>query len=230
MVSPKRRWRSSERIALSFLEELGYKVIETRKKVKVEGIEIAEIDAVVEDSKGEKYAVEIKAGRIDVTGIRQAYVNAVVAGLKPLVIAKGFADDSAAVLADKLGVKVIQLSDYFLVETEELELLIRSSIEEILLETLAMFIQPRTLSPEDKRIIKEIASNPTIYDAAESLGMDVRNIVRKIKQLQNKGILPQKIKGYNRIRLYASMLLLKQKLEELTTMIRSVVVSEESNE
>ena len=87
-ISSSRRWRSSERIALGFLEEMGYRIIETRKRIKIHGIEVSEIDAIVEDEDGNRYGVEIKAGRIDVTGIRQAYVNAIIASVKPMVIAK----------------------------------------------------------------------------------------------------------------------------------------------
>jgi len=110
------------------LEELGFKVLETRHRVIVNGVEIGEVDVVAEDGEGTRWAVEVKAGKLDVNGIRQAYVNAVVLGLKPMVVCKGFADDAARQLAELLGVRVIQLSDVFLVEDEELELVVKEAV------------------------------------------------------------------------------------------------------
>lgn len=83
---------------------MGYRVVETRKKVMLNGVEVGEIDAVVVDEANTLWGVEIKAGRIDVTGIRQAYVNALVAGVKPMVVCKGFADD----LLKSLGIERLE--------------------------------------------------------------------------------------------------------------------------
>ncbi|RLG82719.1 MAG: recombinase RecB [Thermoprotei archaeon] len=223
MVSAKRRWRSSERIALEFLESLGYKVIETRKKVKVNGIEIGEVDAIVVDEQGNKYAVEIKAGRIDVSGLRQAYVNAELLGLKPLVVAKGFADESAAALAERLGIKVIQLSDYFLVEAEELENIVREAIGSIIVDTINLLALSKPLTPEDKEFLEKLVSSITISDLASKTNLTINDVAKKIKFLQNKGIIPKSAKSFNMIRYYASISLLKQKLLELFEIMKSRV-------
>ena len=223
MVSAKRRWRSSERIALEFLESLGYKVIETRKKVKVNGIEIGEVDAIVVDEQGNKYAVEIKAGRIDVSGLRQAYVNAELLGLKPLVVAKGFADESAAALAERLGIKVIQLSDYFLVEAEELENIVREAISSIIVDTINLLALSKPLTPEDKEFLEKLVSSITISDLASKTNLTINDVAKKIKFLQNKGIIPKSAKSFNMIRYYASISLLKQKLLELFEIMKSRV-------
>ena len=214
-LSAKRRWRSSEEIALRFLEEQGYKILDTHHKIKIEGIEIGEVDAIVEDEEGNKYAVEIKAGRIDVTGIRQAYVNAQLLGYKPLVVAKGFSDESAALLAEKLGVKVIQLSDYFLVESEELETLIKASIRSIIEEFLNALLVSKNLNPEETDFLATIAQSRNIKEVADKLGISVEEVARKIKRLQNKGILSKRAKSFQEIRLYAQLLLIKENLRRI---------------
>ncbi len=220
-LSAKRRWRSSEEIALRFLEEQGYKILDTHYKIKIEGVEIGEVDAIVEDEEGNKYAVEIKAGRIDVTGIRQAYVNAQLLGYKPLVIAKGFSDESAALLAEKLGVKVIQLSDYFLVESEELETLIKASIRSIIEEFLNALLITKDLSPEEVDFLRIIGTSRNIKEAADKLGTSVEEIARKIKRLQNKGVLSKRTKSFQEIRLYAQLLLLRENLRRILELIKS---------
>ncbi|MEM4627646.1 MAG: hypothetical protein QXX37_05125, partial [Ignisphaera sp.] len=143
-----RRWLSSERVAVSVLEELGYNVLEMRKKVVVNETVVGEVDAVVDDGTGQLFAVEIKAGKIDISGIRQAYVNSVILGMKPLVICKGFADDAAKELAEKLGVKIIQLSDIFLVESEELEIILREVVEDAIANYFEIFYgMPHNINP-----------------------------------------------------------------------------------
>jgi predicted RecB family endonuclease len=112
-ISARRRWLSSERIAQEVLETIGFKILETRKKIILNDIEIGEVDAIAVDDKGTLYAVEVKAGKADITGVRQAYINALLLNAKPVIVCKGFADDAAKELAEKLGVQVIQLSDVF---------------------------------------------------------------------------------------------------------------------
>jgi len=138
-LSARRRWVASEKIALGVLEELGYSIVETGKKIILNGVEVGEVDVVAVDSSNNKYAVEVKAGRIDVSGVRQAFVNAMILGAKPLVVCKGFADEAARELAEKLGVRVIQLSDVFLVESEEIYTIVREVIEETLTDYLEVF-------------------------------------------------------------------------------------------
>ncbi len=221
-ISPKRKWRSSERIALSFLEELGFSIIDTHVKIRIDGIEITEIDAIVEDENGEKYAVEIKAGRIDVSGIRQAYVNAQIAGCKPLVVAKGFADEAAQVLAEKLGVKVIQLSDYFLVEAEELEEIVNAAINNFLEELVGILVDTKPPGPEDYEFLKKIASSKTIKELAEETSLPIHDVVKKIRRLQNKGILPKTTRNYSRIRILAQMIMLREEFRRFKSLIESL--------
>lgn len=221
-LSPKRRWRSSERIALSLLEELGFTIVDTHVKIKIEGIEIAEIDAVVEDENGEKYAVEIKAGRIDVSGVRQAYVNAQITGYKPLIMAKGFADEAAQVLAEKLGVKTIQLSDYFLVEAEELEEIVNAAINNFLEELVGILVDAKPPGPEDYEFLKKIALAKTIKDLAEEINLPIHEVVKKIRRLQNRGILPKSARNYTRIRVLAQMVMLREEFRRFKSLIESL--------
>ncbi len=66
------------------LSRLGLKVISRRVKVTVNGgVEVGEVDIVAEDGSGSKYAIEVKSGKVDVSAIRQAYVNAKVLNAKP---------------------------------------------------------------------------------------------------------------------------------------------------
>ncbi|MEM4662384.1 MAG: restriction endonuclease, partial [Desulfurococcaceae archaeon] len=166
-LSPRRKWIASEKIALGVLEELGYRVLEVGKKIELGGVEVGEIDVIVADSAGELYAVEVKAGKIDVSGIRQAYVNALLVGTRPMVVCKGFADDAAKELAERLGVRVIQLSDVFLVESEEIYTIVREVIEETLTDYLEVFYgySPQ-LKPEHFEILNAIYTSTTVDEAA----------------------------------------------------------------
>jgi predicted RecB family endonuclease len=226
-VSAKRRWLSSERIAQAVLRELGFEVLEVRKKIVLNGVEVGEADAVVRDQSGEVYAVEVKAGRLDVGGVRQAYVNAVLLGAKPMVVCKGFADDAAAELAEKLGVRVLQLSDVFLVESEELYVVVKEVVEEALVEYFELFygFEPQ-LKPEHYSILEAIYRSSTLEEAAERLGMSADELAKKLGELRKQGILPKWADKYATIRRVARLLIQKQSiasaLEDLRRLGESV--------
>ncbi|MCC6016394.1 MAG: recombinase RecB [Desulfurococcaceae archaeon] len=212
-ISARRRWLSSERIAQEVLGAIGFRVLETRKKVVLNGIEVGEIDALATDDKGDLYAVEVKAGRIDVTGIRQAYVNALLLNAKPMVVCKGFADDAAKELAEKLGVQVIQLSDIFLVESEELNIIVREVIEETLTEYLELFYSFNpNIKPEHMEILQAIYESSTIDEAAEKLGVDVSTFMKKVEDLKKIGIISKWAKKYSTIKRIAQLIIQKQNL------------------
>jgi len=209
IVSAKARWRSSERIALKVLENLGYKIIDVHRKVVVKGIEVAEVDAIAEDNEGVRYAVEVKAGRLDVSGVRQAYTNAKLLSMKPLVVCKGFVDDAAKAAAEELKVKVIELSDQFLVDAEELEVIVRESVENILDEYLESILTPLPeLSKEDLEVLKALAENPTITEAAKTLNTDILGLLNRVNRLKRKGVLP-KTRSYGDLRRRSKILLYK---------------------
>jgi len=214
-ISPKRKWRSSENIALQYLEENGYKIIERNYKIKIDNIEVGEVDAIVEDSEGCKYAVEIKAGNIDVNGIRQAYVNAELLKMKPLIIAKGYADESAEKLAEQLGVKIILLSDVYLVESEELETVVYSAINRILQDVLDTLINNQSITPEELDFIEKLAYSKTIKDLAEKCNLGLNEVVWKIKRLENKGVLKSRGRGFQELRLQAQLVFLREKIRRV---------------
>ncbi|MEM1644459.1 MAG: restriction endonuclease [Ignisphaera sp.] len=210
-VSTRRRWISSEKIAQEVLENLGFKVIETRKKVILNNVEVGEIDAIAVDENGDTYAVEVKAGKADITGIRQAYINALLLNAKPIIVCKGFADDAAKELAEKLGVRVIQLSDLFLVESEELNIIVREVIEETLTEYLELFYSfSPSIKPEHLEILQAIHATSTIEDAAEKLGLDVASFMKKVDELRKLGVIPKWAKKYMSIKRVAQLLIQKQ--------------------
>ncbi len=109
-----------EDIVEELLASMGFEIVGKRSEVNIRGVRVAEVDLIARKD-GEVWAVEAKAGKVDVSGIRQAYVNAKVLGARPLVVCRGFSDESARVLADALGVSVMLLPEYVYVSLEELE-------------------------------------------------------------------------------------------------------------
>lgn len=210
-ISARRRWISSEKIAQEVLENLGFKILETRKKIILNNIEVGEIDAIALDENGDAYAVEVKAGKADVTGIRQAYINALLLNAKPIIVCKGFADDAARELAEKLGVRVVQLSDLFLVESEELNIIVREVIEETLTEYLEIFYSFNPdIKHEHMEILQAIYATSTIEDAAGKLGLDVASFMKKIDELRKLSVIPKWAKKYTSIKRIAQLLIQKQ--------------------
>lgn len=231
-LSPRRRWVASEKIALGVLEELGYRILETGKKIEIGNVEVGEVDVIVADGSGDLYAVEVKAGKIDVSGIRQAYVNALLVGAKPMVVCKGFADDAARELSEKLGVRVIQLSDIFLVESEEIYTIVREVIEETLTDYLEIFYgySPQ-LKPEHIEILNAIYTSTTVEEAAEKLGVDVSTFAKRVDELKKQGVMPRWASKYSTVKRVAQILLHRQSiasaLEESKKLVEVVKALEE---
>lgn len=220
-ISSSRKWRSSELIALEYLERQGFRIEEARKKIKVEGVEIGEVDAVAVSRNGVKYAVEVKAGRVDVTGIRQAYVNAVLLGLKPLVVAKGYADDSAAALAKELGVEVIELGDQYLVDAEELEVIVESAVQGFIRRILDVLVKDEPVPPQDLEVIDALARSRDIKEFADALKTSVENAMRHVRRIQAKGLLPEDTRSFNELKLYAQLTVLREKVKLLGKILSS---------
>jgi predicted RecB family endonuclease len=108
-----------ENLVLDLLPSLGLRPIASRYRIIKDGVEVGEVDVLAEDEKGVRYAVEVKAGKIDVSGIRQAYVNALLLNARPLVVCRGYADDAAKKLAEELRVEVYALPDYVFLSLDE---------------------------------------------------------------------------------------------------------------
>ncbi|ABM79917.1 Endonuclease of RecB family [Hyperthermus butylicus DSM 5456] len=213
-MSGMKRWHASERIAFRLLEEQGYEILEVHKRVRIEGVEVAEVDAVARGPDGELYAVEVKAGRLDVHGVRQAYSNAILLNAKPLVICKGFADEAAEKLAEKLGVKVIALEDVFLVDSEELEDLVYHAVYDAVAEVVRLlFSEEVRVKPELLPYLRAIALKPTIQEAASYLSKPLSDVVRVVEFLRR--LSPLARRGYRYVRLTASILLLRLRVAAL---------------
>ncbi len=118
------------------LSRLGFKILGRRVKATVNGVEVGEVDIVAEDSNGVRYAIEVKSGKVDVSAIRQAYVNAKVLNAKPMIISRGFSNDSSKALAEELGVSVVNLEDAVVLTIDEL----RTVIENVIYEAIGDLI------------------------------------------------------------------------------------------
>ncbi|HIP85046.1 MAG TPA: recombinase RecB [Pyrodictium sp.] len=203
-----RRGRASEDIAFRFLEEFGYRVIETRKRVVVDGVEVGEVDAIAVDGEGVKWAVEVKAGALDVNDVRQAFVNAMLVGAKPLIVCRGYANEAARKVAEKLGVKVIVLSDWFLVDSVELALVVESVFERVLERFLKQIVSAGSrVREDDVKLLRVLAESSSIVDAAERLGAGVEDVARLLASLRERGVLGN-WRGWIGVRLgaYAALL------------------------
>ncbi|MGC9071495.1 MAG: recombinase RecB [Acidilobus sp.] len=182
--------RESEEIASRFLEGLGFRVVERRMKVIVDGVEVSDIDMVAEKD-GVRHAVEVKAGYVDVSSIRQAYVNSVLTGMKPLLVARGFSDESAVVVARRLGVQVVTLSDQLYVQPDELFELVEGAVEEALEKVTRPLSFCGNLNDEQGRVLKAIASSDDFMSSAQALGLRPDELGRVLEGLRAEGLIPR---------------------------------------
>ncbi|GAB6148165.1 restriction endonuclease [Stetteria hydrogenophila] len=210
-MKPGRVARASEAIAASLLEDMGFRVKGVRVKVEVSGVEVGEVDILAEKG-GETYAVEVKAGALDVSGVRQAYVNAQLLGAKPLVVARGLADDSARVLAERLGVEVITLPDSLPLTPEEVHEAVKHAVLEALEELASRLFNCPTLTREEAETLEAVAASETIKEAGERLGVTVEDLAGRLGSLRRRGILQGG--SYKRLRVQASLTLLCRMLRE----------------
>ncbi len=204
-MKPRRVWRSSEAIAASVLEELGFNIVEFHRRVIVEGLDVGEVDIVVERG-GVYYAVEVKAGLADVSSIRQAYVNALLLSMKPMVISRGI-DEKALKLAEELKVEIITLPDLLIASVDELRDVVREAISSVVNEVVSILGSCNNISDEDYIVIEAIAGTSTFKDAADRLGFDVRELASRISKLRSKGLFYDS-KDYRSLRFQAMLMLL----------------------
>lgn len=213
-LSGRARGRSSERIAERLLESLGYTVIERHKRIIMGGVEVGEVDIIARGPEGTGYAVEVKAGRLDVSGVRQAYTNALLLNLKPMVVCKGYADDAARKLAEELGVKVIETGDYYLVSAEELEVIVSEAVSRVIDSYMTALIAPTIrLTPEEYALLEAVATSYTPSDAARSLGIRVQDLMSRISEMIAKGRLPPKARNYRFLRRWALVTLSSMRIK-----------------
>ncbi len=223
-----RRWRSSERIAEEVLRDMGFEVLERHHRIVVDGVEVGEVDILARSRNGELYAVEVKAGRVDVTALRQAYVNALLLGAKPMIIARGYADEAAEKLAEKLGVRVVNLSDVFLVDADELEEVVYESVSRALAELLEALSRIEALEPRYTRLLQAIAESSGLDEAAERLGVSVKELASMVAEARRKGVLPRSARSFQQLRGYARLALALLRLTSVTRRLSESVERLES--
>jgi len=183
---------SSERIAKRLLESRGFHILSTKHAIMEGKQKIAEIDILMEDSNGDRYAVEVKSGKGDVNSIRQTYGNAKLSRYKPMLICKGFADDAARKVAAKLDVKVVELSEYYLLlEPEELESIVKKCVEEVF-ETHGFLPYAADIDEKDREILRVISVSKDIDEVTDKLKINRNEFGKKIDDLTKRGILPSR--------------------------------------
>ncbi len=198
--------RSSMTAAKAILRSMGFEIVGEKIPIRRGGFEISDVDLMASRG-GELYAVEVKSGRLDVGGVRQAYVNSLLVKAKPLVVCRGFADPSAEVLAEELGVEVVELDDLFISDLEELRSIVRDEVRKAMMEVLPTIIKPPTLEPAELDMLRAIASAEEFGVAAESLGMDEEALGRELGMMRRKGKIPRWIRDYSELREWATSLL-----------------------
>ena len=205
-MKSRRVWRASEAIAESLLEDMGFRVVGRHVRIDVGGVEVGEVDLVAERG-GVRYAVEVKAGPVDVSGLRQAYVNALLLGAKPLVVARGYADESAEALARRLGVEVLVLPDALPLTPEDVYETVKYAVEEALEEVLDALTRCHGLGGRELEVVRALASSETFTDAAQRLGVSVDELGSIVAGLRRKGLL--RARGpFSKLRLESRLLLL----------------------
>jgi len=198
----RRVWRSSEALAAQLLEELGYKIVGVHEKIMVEGVEIGEVDIVAEKN-GEKYAVEVKAGSLDVSGVRQACVNARLLGAKPLVVSRGV-DEKARVIARELGVELLVLPDLVVASPDDVRAVVTEAVLSAIEEVLGFILKCTDVLEDEEKVLEAIAFNDTIQDASKALGLTVEELAKTIARLSKKGVVPRG--SYRLVRLAARIM------------------------
>jgi len=199
-----------EEIASYILEMLGYQILDRRRRIVKDEEEIGEVDIIAKRN-GEMYAVEVKSGTISVSDIRQAYMNALFLGFKPLIIGRGISDEAAAITARELGVKYILLPEYILMRLTDLKEL----IERILLKFIYIYesIDSSLYHEDDIKILETIASTSDISMAAKKLGIGVKNLGKKISAMRRRGLFIYPIRNYRDLVIQARVILGKIKRE-----------------
>jgi predicted RecB family endonuclease len=203
---------SSERIAKRLLESRGFHILSTKHVIKEGDEKVAEVDIIAEDSNGERYAVEVKAGKGDVNSIRQTYANAKLCEYIPMLICKGYSDDAARKAALKLDVKVVELSEYYLLlEPEELESIIKKCIEEVF-ETHGFLPYSAEIDDKDRKLLKAISTAKNFDEAAKQIKINRKELGNKIEDLTNRSILPNRSLSFRDLKRCSSSILVRSEI------------------
>ncbi len=203
---------SSERIAKRLLESRGFQILSTNYRIMEGEEKVAQVDILAEDSNGKIYAIEVKAGKGDVSSIRHAYANAKLCAYEPMLICKGYADDAARKAASKLNVKVVELSEYYLLlEPEELESIIKKCVEEVF-ETHGFLPYSAEVDKNDKLILKAISTAQNFDEVAKKLNLNRKELGKKIEDLTIRGILPNRSLSFRDLKRCCSSMLVRSEI------------------
>jgi predicted RecB family endonuclease len=228
-----RRGLSSERIAQDLLRRMGFRIIESHKRVQIGDAQVAEVDMIVDSPEGTRYCVEVKAGKIGVNDVRQVHGNAALLKLQPLMICKGFADKAAEVASKELGVKVLELPEFYhILSPEELESIVREAFRSVLEDYgLSPISSPLDLTREETRVLEAIASTKSLEEACRILDLDPKAVGGILRILRSKGLL-KGTKGYeglrNRARSLLARLSLKERLDRIEERLADIEACLES--
>lgn len=195
------RGRASVEVAKKALEERGYTVVEEEVKLTINNLQVGEVDIIAKGKEGEQYAVEVKAGSASPSEVKQAYVNALILGAKPMIVARHVPESSRS-LADTLGVEVIELRDLLVIDDDELYLIVKTAVEDALLELLSGFCSVK--GDHELRILEAIAESESLEKASEQLGLSKEEIEKMLGKLRAAGLLPS-LSGYRRLKKYSKV-------------------------
>ncbi len=191
--------------------------MKTRERLKVDGVDVGEVDLIAEDAEGTRYAVEVKAGKVTVGDLRNAYGTAHLLKMKPLIVCRDFADKAAELVAKELGIKVIRMARYFLVEPEEIRKVLEEIVCRTLEEELLGLLEALEMSPKDARILQELSESRSISELTSRLQLPERQCKELIGALRKRYRLLRKARNFEDLRRKAFLL---SKIREILRFLR----------
>ena len=178
--------------------------------------------------KGERYCVEVKAGSASVSDIRQVFADSEILGLKPLLVCKGFADEAAEAVAKELKVELVRLSEYYiLLEPEELEVVVRTAVQDVL-DSYGFYPLPawRAVEEEDLELMEKIAEAEDFTEAAKSLHLSTEELGQTIGRLRQKGVFPQRGHDFTALKEHSQQIIhryaLLHRLDEIEKRLKRI--------
>ncbi|NIQ04891.1 MAG: hypothetical protein GWO20_03890 [Candidatus Korarchaeota archaeon] len=234
MINSRRKGKSSERIAEGLLRKLGYEILERNKLVEKGGEQAFEVDFIAKDPEGNLSCIEVKAGDASVSDIRHTYANSEMLNCKPIIVCKSLSNVSAEVVKKELGVTVIPFREYYLTEPEELELVVKSAIQEVLSE-FGFFPLPQLEEiPEDTiKVLSALSNASSFPEAAKELDLSTNELGKDVGDLRETGVLPKWSQSFSDLRKFSSRVIrqysvsrrikrIEERLEQLEQEIKKI--------
>lgn len=192
------------------LDSMGFAILEANHEVQSEGETIAEIDILAE-KEGQHYAVEVKAGRANLSSVRQAYANAQLAGMWPMLICKK-AGEAVRESAAQLNVSLMEFSEYhLLLEPEELEAIVKTCMEEVM-EQYGFLPYNVSLDDQERVVLQALATAGDFHQAATHLDMSDHQLGQELARLSDTGVLPTRSLSFSDLKRCAGSILARQEL------------------